>query len=77
MNRLRTRARARQRRVAIGVPDASLTPNAGLAAVSELLDHLDAAAVLDTAIGSVKHRDRGLTGAQVLGVVGGLPTGRW
>jgi hypothetical protein len=66
VNRLRARVRAHHRRVALGVPDPSLTPNAGLAAVSELVDHLDVAAVLDAAIGPVKQRDRGMTGAEAL-----------
>lgn len=66
MNRLRARVRAHHRRVALGAPDPSLTPNAGLAAISELIDHLDMTGVLDAAIGSVKQRDRGTTGAEVL-----------
>ena len=42
-----------------GAPDASLTPNAGLAAISELCDRLDVTGALDAAVGPVKQRDRG------------------
>ena len=40
-------------------PDAALTPNAGLAAISELCDRLDVTGALDAAVGPVKQRDRG------------------
>jgi hypothetical protein len=43
-----------------------LTPNAGLAAVSELIDRLGVITALDAEIGSVKQRDRGISGAEVL-----------
>ena len=42
-----------------GAPDASLTPNAGMAAISELCDRLDVTGALDAAVGPVKQRDRG------------------
>ncbi|HEX5116168.1 MAG TPA: IS1380 family transposase [Pseudonocardiaceae bacterium] len=50
----------------IGAPDPSLTPNAGLTAVSELVEHLNMTATLDTEIGPLKQRDRGITGAELL-----------
>ena len=50
----------------VGAPDASLTKVSGMAAVTELVDRLDVVGRLDTAIGSIKTRDRGATGAQVL-----------
>jgi hypothetical protein len=52
--------------VTIGASDASLTPNAGLAAVSELVEHLNVTAALDAGIGLLKQRDRGITGAELL-----------
>ncbi|MGH3874687.1 MAG: hypothetical protein ACRDSR_24830 [Pseudonocardiaceae bacterium] len=42
----------------IGVSDPSLTPNAVLAAVSELVEHLNMTATLDARIGPLKQRDR-------------------
>ena len=66
MNRLPTRGQTRNRRVTIGASDASLTPNAGLAAVSELVEHLNVTAALDAGIGPLKQRDRGITGAELL-----------
>src|ERR1022692_3612563 len=39
--------RRRRRQARVGVPDAALTPNAGLAAVSELCDRLDVIGALD------------------------------
>lgn len=58
MNRLPTRAQGWNRRATIGVSDPSLTPNAGLAAVSELVEHLNMTATLDARIGPLKQRDR-------------------
>ena len=65
MNRVRGSGQARQR-VRIGAPDPSLTPVAGLAAVTELVDRLGLVEELDTGIGPVKQRDRGLTAGQFL-----------
>jgi len=62
----RRRRRKGRRRVGVGAPDASLTKVSGMAAVTELVDRLDVVGRLDTAIGSIKTRDRGATGAQVL-----------
>ena len=69
MRRLRGRRGQRRRAgrsVRIGRSDPTLTPNAGLAAVSELVDRLGVSTVLDAGIGSVKQRDRGLTGGELL-----------
>jgi hypothetical protein len=66
VNRLPTRAQPWNRRVAIGASEASLTPNAGLAAVSELLEHLDVTAALNAGIGPLKQRDRGINGGELL-----------
>ncbi len=50
---------ARRQRPRIGAPDAALTANGGLAAVSELCDRLGVIAAIDAAAGPVKQRDRG------------------
>jgi hypothetical protein len=67
----RVRARRHHRRTArqsvrIGTSDPSLTPNAGLAAVSELVEHLNVTATLDAGIGPLKQRDRGISGGELL-----------
>ena len=49
-----------------GAPDASLTPNAGLAAISELCDRLGVMEALDAAVGPVKQRDRGFGAGELL-----------
>jgi len=66
---LRLEARAVKRcagRVRIGEPDRTLTGLAGLAAVEELITRLGVVGVLDRGIGSVKARERGLSGGQLL-----------
>jgi hypothetical protein len=52
--------------VHIGAPDPGLTPNAGLAAVSELVDRLGVIGALDAAIGPIKQRARGHSGGGLL-----------
>ena len=49
-----------------GAPDASLTANAGLAAVTELCDRLGVADELDEAVGPIKQRDRGFGAGELL-----------
>ena len=49
-----------------GAPDASLTANAGLAAVTELCDRLGVADELDAAVGPIKQRDRGFGAGELL-----------
>ena len=56
--RIRGGERKRQQ-VRVGVADRALTPNAGMAAVTELCDRLGVIAALDAAVGPVKRRDRG------------------
>jgi hypothetical protein len=53
-------------RVRVGAPDASLTPASGVVAVAELVGRLGVAAALDDAVGSIKQRDRGLSGGEFL-----------
>jgi hypothetical protein len=64
-NRIRGRRRER-RQARIGAPDAALTPNAGMAAISELCDRLGVIEALDAAVGPVKQRDRGFGAGEVL-----------
>jgi hypothetical protein len=52
--------------VRAGAPDASLTANAGLAAVTELCDRLGVVEELDAAVGPVKQRDRGFGAGELL-----------
>ena len=49
-----------------GAPDASLTANAGLAAVTELCDRLGVIEALDAAVGPIKQRDRGFGAGELL-----------
>jgi hypothetical protein len=50
----------------VGAPDAALTPNAGLAAITELCGRLGVIEALDAAIGPVKQRDRGFGAGELL-----------
>lgn len=54
------------RRVRIGRPDPALTPNAGMVAVTELLNRLDVIGLLDAAVGPIKQRDRGFGAGELL-----------
>ena len=49
-----------------GVPDRSLTANAGLAAVTELCGRLGVIEAVDAAVGPIKQRDRGLGAGELL-----------
>ena len=50
----------------VGAPDAALTGNAGLVAVSELCDRLGVIEAIDAAVGPVKQRDRGFGAGELL-----------
>jgi Transposase DDE domain group 1 len=65
VNRVRAGSGRRQR-VRAGAPDASLTANAGLAAVTELCDRLGVIGALDAAVGPIKQRDRGFGAGELL-----------
>lgn len=65
MSRVRAGSGRRQQ-VRAGAPDASLTPNAGLAAVTELCGRLGVIGALDAAVGPVKQRDRGFGAGELL-----------
>jgi len=56
----------RRQRVRAGAPDASLTANAGLAAVTGLCDRLGVIEALDAAVGPIKQRDRGFGAGELL-----------
>jgi hypothetical protein len=52
--------------VRVGAADPMLTPNAGLAAITELVDRLGVVESLDAGIGPIKQRDRGHSGGELL-----------
>ena len=49
-----------------GAPDASLTPNAGMAVISELCGRLGVIEAVDAAVGPIKQRDRGFSAGELL-----------
>ena len=65
MSRIRGGSLPRQR-VRAGAPDASLTANAGLAAVTELCGRVGVIEALDAAVGPIKQRDRGYGAGELL-----------
>jgi len=66
VTRIRGRKRTCRLRARAGAPDAALTPNSGLAAITELCDRLGVIEALDAAVGPVKQRDRGFGAGQLL-----------
>jgi hypothetical protein len=65
VNRIRSGA-GKGQQAQIGAPDRSLTPNAGLAVVSELCSRLGVIGALDAAVGPIKQRDRGYGAGELL-----------
>jgi hypothetical protein len=65
VNRIRGRRQKRQR-PRVGAPDTALTPNAGLAAITELCSRLGVIEALDAAVGPVEQRDRGFGAGELL-----------
>jgi Transposase DDE domain group 1 len=65
VNRIRGGRQERQR-PRVGAPDPALTPNAGLAAITELCGRLGVIEALDAAVGPVKQRDRGFGAGELL-----------
>ena len=63
--RIRDR-KARPQQARVGAPDAALTANAGLAAISELCGRLGVTGAIDAAVGPVKQRDRGFGAGELL-----------
>jgi len=66
VKRIRSGAGGSRQRPRVGAPDRSLTPNAGLAAITELCDRLGVIDALDAAVGPVKQRDRGFGAGELL-----------
>ena len=66
MKRIRSGAGKRGQQPRIGAPDPALTPNAGLAAITELCDRLGVISALDGVVGPIKQRDRGFGAGELL-----------
>ena len=66
MKRIRSGAGRSRQQPRIGAPDPALTPNAGLAAITELCDRLGVIGALDAAVGPIKQRDRGFGAGELL-----------
>ena len=66
MKRIRSGAGKRGQQPRIGAPDPALTPNAGLAAITELCDRLGVIRALDRVVGPIKQRDRGFGAGELL-----------
>jgi hypothetical protein len=56
----------RRERVRVGAPDPHVTGDAGMVAVTELLERLDVIGLLDVAVGPIKQRDRGFGAGELL-----------
>ena len=66
MKRIRSGTGRSRQQPRIGAPDRSLTPNAGLAAITELCGRLGVIGALDAAVGPVKQRERGFGAGELL-----------
>ena len=66
MKRIRSGAGRSRQQPRIGAPDPALTPNAGLAVITELCGRLGVIGALDAAVGPIKHRDRGFGAGELL-----------
>jgi hypothetical protein len=66
VKRIRSGAGRSRQQPRIGAPDPALTPNAGLAAITELCGRLGVAGALDKAVGPIKQRDRGFGAGELL-----------
>ena len=66
MKRIRSRAGRSRQQPRIGAPDPALTPNAGLAVITELCGQLGVIGALDAAVGPVKQRERGFGAGELL-----------
>ena len=66
MKRIRSGAGRSRQQPRIGAPDPALTPNAGMAAITELCDRLGVIGALDAAVGPVKQRERGFGAGELL-----------
>ena len=66
MKRIRSGAGRSRQQPRIGAPDPALTPNAGLAVITELCGRLGVVAALDAAVGPIKQRERGFGAGELL-----------
>ncbi len=66
MKRIRSGPGRSRQQPRIGAPDPALTPNAGLAAITELCDQLGVIGALDAAVGPIKQRERGFGAGELL-----------
>jgi DDE family transposase len=66
VKRIRSGAGRSRQQPRIGAPDRSLTPNAGLAAITELCGRLGVIGALDNAVGPIKQRERGFGAGELL-----------
>jgi hypothetical protein len=66
VNRIRSGAGSSRQQPRISAPDPALTPNAGLAVITELCGRLGVIGALDTAVGPIKQRDRGFGAGELL-----------
>jgi len=66
VKRIRSRAGRSRQQPQIGAPDPALTPNAGLAVITELCGRLGVIGALDAAVGPIKQRDRGFGAGELL-----------
>jgi hypothetical protein len=66
VKRIRSEAGKCRHQPRIGAPDPALTPNAGLAAITELCGRLGVIGALDTAVGPIKQRERGFGAGELL-----------
>jgi len=66
VKRIRSGAGRSWQQPRIGVPDPALTPNAGLAVITELCGRLGVISALDAAVGPIKQRERGFGAGELL-----------
>ena len=66
MKRIRSGAGRSRQQPRIGAPDPALTPNAGLAVITELCGRLGVIGALDAAVGPIKQRERGFGAGELL-----------
>jgi hypothetical protein len=66
VKRIRSGAGRSWQQLRIGAPDRSLTPDAGLAVITELCGRLGVIEALDAAVGPIKQRERGFGAGELL-----------
>jgi hypothetical protein len=66
VKRIRSGAGRSRQQPRIGAPDPALTPNAGLAVLTELCGRLGVIGALDAAVGPIKQRECGLGAGELL-----------